>query len=68
MDRRTIAVSGMACGGCESTVESALGELDGVSRVVASHETDSVDVVVEDDLEAATISAAIRDAGYEVEG
>lgn len=60
---QTITVTGMSCGGCESTVESALEELDGVTGVSADNETDSV--TVEGDADTDTIVAAIEDAGYE---
>lgn len=66
MERRTIAVSGMSCGGCEQNVENALGTLDGVNRVDADHEGDTVEVVVSDDVSEDELSGAIRDAGYEV--
>ncbi|MFP9191859.1 heavy-metal-associated domain-containing protein [Natronosalvus vescus] len=60
---QTITVTGMSCGGCESTVESALEELDGVSAVSADNESDSV--TVEGDADTDAIVAAIEDAGYE---
>ncbi|MFP8956058.1 heavy-metal-associated domain-containing protein [Natrialbaceae archaeon A-CW3] len=60
---QTITVTGMSCGGCESTVESALEELDGVTGVSADNESDSV--TVEGDADTDTIVAAIEDAGYE---
>jgi copper chaperone len=66
MERRTIAVSGMSCDGCERNVESALGNLAGVNRTEADHESDTVEVVVEDDVDDDEITAAIEQAGYEV--
>lgn len=68
MDRRTLSVDGMACGGCEDTVESALQALDGVNRVEANHEGDSVEVVADDAVGDADLHAAVEDAGYEVVG
>ncbi|ADB61074.1 copper-binding protein, putative [Haloterrigena turkmenica DSM 5511] len=54
----------MSCDGCERNVESAVTNLEGVSRVEADHEGDAgEDDVTEDDLHA-----AIREAGYEVPG
>ncbi|MFC7059253.1 heavy-metal-associated domain-containing protein [Halovenus salina] len=60
-------VTGMSCGGCESNVEDSVGALDGVESVDADHEADSV---VVDTAEASVedITAAIEDAGYQVEG
>ena len=63
-----IAVFGMTCGGCESTVQTAVGKLPGVQSVKASH-TDSTAIVKFDpgqtNFEA--MKAAITDKGYHVE-
>ncbi|MFB6305084.1 MAG: heavy-metal-associated domain-containing protein [Haloferacaceae archaeon] len=67
MDRRTLVARGMACDGCERTVERALGGLGGVVRVDASHEDGTVEVVVEDRVDDATLRAAVEGAGYDVE-
>jgi len=66
MDRETISVTGMSCNGCEGNVENALGAIDGVTRVDADHEADSVDVVAEDDVSDDDLHAAIEGAGYDV--
>lgn len=66
MKRETISVTGMSCNGCEQNVESALGNVEGVSRVEADHEGNTVDVVVEDDVANEDIHAAIEQAGYDV--
>ena len=66
MSEHTLAVTGMACGGCEETVESALESVDGVSSVSADNETDSVTVETTSDVSMTTLSEAVRDAGYEV--
>lgn len=66
MNRQTLAVEGMACDGCEQNVEQALQKLEGVTRVTADHEADSVEVVVSDDTSDEDLSAAIREAGYDV--
>lgn len=65
MTRRTLAVSGMACGGCEQNVEDALAALDGVTAVEADHERDAVELLVESVPEE-QIRTAVEDAGYEV--
>lgn len=66
MERKTIAVTGMSCGGCERNVESAVGNLKGVNRVEANHEGETVEVVLEDDVSDEEVEAAIEDAGFEV--
>lgn len=66
MGRQSFTVTGMSCGGCEANVEDSVGSLDGVSDVEADNESNTVEVeaagVSTDD-----ITAAIEDAGYDVE-
>jgi copper chaperone len=66
MERQTISVTGMSCNGCEQNVEIALRNLDGVSRVDADHEADTVDVVLEDEVSDDDVNAAIEQAGYDI--
>lgn len=64
----SISVSGMKCGGCENTVNTALSAIDGVISVKASHQDKQVDVEFDPtktDLE--TLEDAIEDAGFKVE-
>jgi copper chaperone len=66
MKRETISVSGMSCSGCEQNVESGLQNLNGVNRVEADHEGDTVEVVVDDGVADDDIHATIEQAGYDV--
>ncbi|MFB6120841.1 MAG: heavy-metal-associated domain-containing protein [Halobacteriaceae archaeon] len=66
MERKTISVTGLSCTGCEQTVTNALKTLDGVNRVEADHEADTVEVVAGDSVTDDDIHAAIEQAGYEV--
>ncbi|UPV76899.1 cation transporter (plasmid) [Halorussus limi] len=66
MKRKTISVTGMSCNGCEQNVETALQNLDGVSRVEADHEADTVDVVLKDRVSNDDVNATIEQAGYDV--
>lgn len=66
MERKPIAVTGMSCNGCEQNVETALQNLDGVSRVDADNEVDTIDVVLEDEVSDDDVNAAIEQAGYDV--
>jgi copper chaperone len=50
----TLNVTGMTCGGCENSVKRALGRLDGVTEVAASH----VDQKVVVTMDAARVSEA----------
>jgi len=60
-----IAVYGMTCGGCERTVQTAVGKLQGVQSVVASH-LDSTAIVTFDKTKATfgEMKTAIADKGY----
>lgn len=58
----------MSCEGCEQNVEDALQNLDGVTRVSADHEVESVELDTDGSVENGDIHAAIEDAGYEIDG
>lgn len=64
MARTTLTVEGMACGGCETNVEEAVGALEGAESVEADNESDTVEIVGDVDDDA--VRAAIEDAGYSV--
>lgn len=66
MERQSYTVTGMSCGGCEENVESRVGTLDGVTKVEADNESDTVEVVA-DGVGEDDITAAIEDAGYDVD-
>ena len=66
MNRQTVAVRGMSCGSCERNVENALRTVEGVTRVDADHEGDTVEVVAEDDVGDEDIETAVEGAGYDV--
>ena len=66
MERKTISVTGMSCNGCEQNVENSLTTLDGVNRVEADHEAETVEVVADDDVSEDDIADAVRSAGYEL--
>ena len=56
-------VTGMSCGHCEAAIRSELGGLPGVSDVDVSAATGKL-VVTGTDLDAATLIAAVQNAGY----
>ena len=60
----TIGVTGMACTGCEATVESALEELSGVEAATADHEAGTVEIVGDPDEDE--LAVAVETAGYEL--
>ena len=64
-----LSISGMTCGGCETTIESALGKVEGVRRVVkVSHEDGKAWVCYEaDKVETAALAKAVTKSGYKAE-
>lgn len=66
MERKTLSVTGMSCSGCEENVTNALEQLEGVSRVEADHEGETVEVVANDDVSDEEIETTIERAGYDV--
>jgi copper chaperone len=68
MATRTLTVTGMSCTGCEASVEDALAALDGVERVAADHEADTVELVADGSVSDDDIAAVVDEAGYELAG
>jgi copper chaperone len=59
-------VSGMTCGGCTSSVQRALSQLDGVSHVEVNLNPGSASVTVEPGVvSAAQIESLLDDLGFE---
>lgn len=61
----TLSVSGMSCGGCESTVEDAVSALAGCEGVDADHEAGTV--TVEGDVSTDELRSTIESSGYELD-
>ncbi len=47
LDTVVIMVEGMTCGGCETTVERTLNEIEGIIKVSANYKTGQVQLIVE---------------------
>lgn len=63
----SLQVTGMKCGGCESSVKDKLGSLAGIISVHPSHKDNRVDVEYDEGvIDPATIAQNITDAGFEV--
>ena len=64
----SIAVTGMKCGGCEATITKALEAINGVLKVIASHQDKKVDIEFDAELtDLDTLEDAITDAGFSVD-
>jgi copper chaperone CopZ len=65
----TLAVEGMTCEGCESTVKESVEKLPGIASATASYKEKTTVVSFDSTLtNTADISKAITDVGYEVKG
>lgn len=67
MEKITLDVKGMSCGGCVNSVKRVVGAIGGVSQVDVVLETGKVSIAY--DAAQATpdqFKTAIHDAGYEV--
>lgn len=60
-----LGVDGMSCGGCVVSVEKALSRVRGVQKVAVSLERKEATVEGEA-LDAAALTRAVEDAGYDV--
>ncbi len=64
----SLEVTGMKCGGCETTVKKKLNAMEGVISVEAMNKENKVDVEFDSDkTNVEAISAAITEAGFKVE-
>ena len=60
-------IAGMTCGGCENAVKRALGQLEGVEDVTASHSANLVGVRYDTGkVTRAMVTEKIEALGYEV--
>ena len=67
MEQLQLKVGGMDCTGCEQRIEQALGNLEGVVRSQASHQSGEVRVAFDERrTRLDEIRACIARAGYEV--
>lgn len=67
METTVVAISGMTCMGCVSSVKRVLGGIAGVAQVEVSLEKARAEISYDPGKTCLqTIKAAITDAGYEV--
>ena len=62
----TFQVEGMTCGHCVSSVQSEVSTIEGVTAVDVDLATGQVTVTSDTPIDAAAVSAAVEEAGYEV--
>ena len=66
MTKLSIDVNGMTCGHCEAKVVSAVGAVEGVAKVEASHANNTITVMLKKGAEVPSeqIAEAVRGAGF----
>ncbi len=65
---KTIHIEGMMCRHCEAHVKRALEALTGVTAATADHTTATAVVTLTEDVDDATLTAAVTEEGYTVTG
>lgn len=67
MKNLTLDVKGMTCGHCQSAVNGALKELEGIENVEVNLETGKVDVSYDESkVDQAKMKEAIEEQGYDI--
>ena len=66
MTEQTFTVTGMTCGHCVSAVTAEIEKLPGVTQVDVDLPSGQVSVRSEQALDAASVAAAVDEAGYEL--
>ena len=66
MKELVLKVQGMMCASCENRVQLALMEINGIEKVKADHNHDSVTITLKNDVDLGKIKERIEDLGYTV--
>lgn len=64
--KEVLKVEGMSCGHCVNSIESSVGELNGVSAVKVDLATKEVTVEFENGVTLEEIKETIEDQGYDI--
>ena len=62
--KKIIDVTGMHCGHCEKAVEDAIKAIDGVSKVKADREKNTVTVTMKKDIDEKLLIEAVENEGF----
>ena len=66
MTQATYSVTGMTCDHCVRAVQTEVGKVPGVASVAVDLGAGQITVVSEQPLEAASVRAAVEEAGFEL--
>jgi len=59
-------VEGIACSGCENRIQNAISKMEGIEKVVASHENKNVIITAKEDISEEAIKEKINDLGFSI--
>lgn len=63
----SLNVTGMKCGGCETNAKNKLEAVEGITKVIASHKDNKIEIEFElENTNEAAIIRVITEAGYNV--
>lgn len=66
-EQLTLRVTGMSCTGCEDDVETTVKDIHGVrDATTANHETGTVQVVADEEVDPDYLATAVHNSGDEV--
>ncbi len=68
MNSVAFEVKGMTCEGCENSVSNAVGQVAGVTKVIASHAAERIDVDFASEPNDEAVRSAVEDAGFDFVG
>jgi copper chaperone len=68
MTTMAFEVKGMTCEGCQNSVSKAVGHVPGVTKVVASHAAETIDVDFASEPKDEAVRTAVEDAGFDFVG
>ncbi len=66
MKKVNLKINGMVCNGCENRVKKAIMNIDGVSKVNASHKKGTVTITLKKEIEEEILVKTIENLGYEI--
>ncbi len=67
MQQVKLNVTGMQCDGCETTIEAAVSQMEGVENISASYPSGIVEVIFDTDkVNLKTIQKTIEESGYQI--
>lgn len=66
MEDIILNVEGMHCGGCETRIQNAVKNIEGVENVIANHNDGTVKITLNKEIEKSVIVEVIEDIGFEV--